>query len=283
MRRILVLAVLGVAAPTALALAQTRAGSSSCAATTVRYQPAKHPTLGEQPWVLARPQRAAVLGFLTSYRRTLRDGRVNDSDGLVLWQAGERIVWTLSGRPAALVARRLDGAGTVRVRLTKTADGFVSAPRFASPGCWRLTVGGASVVASVVPPPARPRCEATPAPAQGLTLVRPRAAGIAGGFAWRTDDGRLLLYTHGIGPGDIAAKVPWWSKRGHGTLHLTGIRLDRSGRFAEELPEAGTSQYAPGYVAVFPSIVEVPAPGCWLLRLRLGSQAGVLVVGARNR
>jgi hypothetical protein len=33
---------------------------------------------------------------------------------------------------------------------------------------------------------------------------------------------------------------------------------------------------------VYPSIVDVPAAGCWLLRLRTGSLAGVIVVRAYN-
>jgi hypothetical protein len=282
-RRFVVLAALGVTLPAALGLAQTRAESPTCAATTVRYGPAKHPTLGDRPWVLARPQTAAVLGFLQNYRRTLRDGRVNDADGLVLWQTGETIVWSLPRGTPTLVARRLDAPGTVRISLRRTPAGFASAPRFPSAGCWLLTLGGASVTAQVVPRPARPGCDATISPPTGLTLVRPRSAGIAGGFTWRTDDGRLLLYTHGIGPGDLNAKVLWWSRRAHGALDLTGTGLDRSGSFHESWTEAGTSQLAPGYVAAFPSNVDVPAPGCWLLRLRVGRDAGVLVVRARNR
>jgi hypothetical protein len=276
------LAIAGAAAATA-AVTNARVESSSCAATTVRYQPAKHPTLGDQPWVLAKPQTKAVLGFLVSYPRTLRDERVNGSDGLVLWQTGEKIVWTLPSGPATVVARRLDGPGSARIRLSKTPDGFSSSPRFPTPGCWRLSLGGASVVANVVTRPARLGCDATVAPTTELTLARPRSAGIAGGFSWRTDDGRLLIYTHGIGPGDLNAKVLWASKRGHGSLSLTGIRLDGKGQFAQKFNEAGTSQYASGYHAVFPSIVDIPAPGCWLLRLRLERYAGALVVVARDR
>jgi hypothetical protein len=262
------------AALAAIALAASGHGAASgCVATPVNYVPAKHPTLGGQPWVLARPQTAGVIGFIPGYWRTLRDGRVNGTDGLVLWRTGERIVWTAQG---VVAARRLDGPGTFR-----TASG---APlRFPTTGCWRLTLGGAGVVARVVDRPERLGCDATVAPTTTLTAVRPRPAGIAGGFSWRTDDGRLLLYTHGIGPGDMSAKVPWWTRRGHGALRLTGTRLDASGVFRQTFNEAGTAQYAPGYHAVFPSIVDVPAPGCWLLRLRVETYAGVLVVQARNR
>jgi len=233
--------------------------------------------------VLARPEKAAVLGFLVSYQGTLRDGRINDSDGLVLWRTGKKIVWKVPvGRPT-LVAKRLDGPGSFRVRLAAGPDGFVSAPRFPAAGCWRLTLGPASVVARVVARPARLGCDATPAVDQGLTVARPRSSGIAGGFGWRTDGGRLLLYTHGIGPGDVAAKVLWWSRKEGGLLRLTGTRLDGNGLFRQELQEAGVTSHPAGYRIPFPSIVDVPAPGCWLLRLRTRTQAGVLVVIARDR
>jgi hypothetical protein len=282
-RTALALVTIAIAAAATAAVTSARVDSPACAATVVRYQPAKHPTLGDLPWVLAQPQTKAVIGSLVSYPRTLRDERVNGSDGLVLWQAGERIVWTVPSGRLTLVARHLDGPGSFRVPLSKTSAGFVSTPRFPSAGCWRLSLGGATVVARVVERPARLGCDATQAPTTELTLVRPRSAGIAGGFSWRTDDGRLLIYTHGIGPGDLNAKVLWASKRGHGSLSLTGIRLDGKGRFRQDFNEAGTSQYSDGYHAVFPSIVDIPAPGCWLLRLRLEQYAGALVVVARNR
>src|SRR5205085_3557897 len=185
---------------------------------------------------------------------TLRDGRVNDSDGLVLWRLGEKIVWTIPVGSPTLVAKRLDGPGSFRVTLTAGPDGFASVPRFPSTGCWRLTLGAASVVARVVPRPARLGCDATPAADQGLAVARPRSSGLAGGFSWRTDDGRLLLYTHGRGPGDLNAKVPWWSRKEGGLLRLTGTRLDGEGVFRQEFQEAGGPSSSPAcYRAVFPS------------------------------
>ena len=137
--------------------------TTACAASIVRYQPAKHPTLGDLPWVLARPQAPAVAAFLPSYAQSLRDGRVNRSDGLVLWQRGERVVWNVRG---LVVARRLDGPGRF------TARGPSVRLAFPTPGCWRLTVRGASVTARVVATPAALGCDATPAPEQ-LVPVRP--------------------------------------------------------------------------------------------------------------
>jgi hypothetical protein len=237
----------------------------------VRYQPAKHPSLGETPWVLARPQRLGVLGFMPTYVSSLRDERVNSSDGLVLWQTGARIVWN---RPGTLVARRLDGRQSFRI--TSGAD---VAPKFPSPGCWRLTVrsgmGSASVVARVISRPLSLGCGATRLES-GIAFARPRSSGIEGGWPWQLS-GPASLTTHGH-DGDRNMKVPWWVDRNWaGSLELTGIRLDAQGSFKQQFTVAGG---VPGDRAVFPSIVDVPAPGCWLFRLRTGRLAGVLVVRA---
>src|SRR4051794_9556306 len=188
-----------------------------CAASVVRYQPAKDPTFGELPWVLARPQRPGIAVFLRSYEQSLRDGRVNGSDGLVLWQHGERVAWNARG---AVVARRLDGPGRFTVRGPFVRLAFPSA------GCWSLTLRGARIVARVVPNPAARGCAATPAPAPSLVPVRPGAGGIAAGGSGRTDRGGLLMYPHGL-PRDGYTRVLWWARRNYGgSLALTGIRLD---------------------------------------------------------
>ena len=76
--------------------------------------------------------------------------------------------------------------------------------------------------------------------------MRPRSSGIAGVFGWRTDDGRLLLYTHGLGPGDVSAKVLWWSRKEGGLLRLTGTRLDGDGVFRQQFQEAGVASSPAG-------------------------------------
>lgn len=250
--------------------------AADCAASIVHYQPAKDPALGELPWVLARPQAPAVAAFLPTYERSLRDGRVNRSDGLVLWQRGERVVWNVRG---LVVARRLDGPGRL------TARGPSVRLSFPTPGCWRLAVRGTSVTALVVAAPVALGCDATPAPQAQLVPVRPRQAGIAAAWTWRTEQGGLLMYTHGQGPDNINAKVLWWGRRLRvaDSLHLTGIRLDAPGRFRQTFPPAGTTGAPPGYAVPYPSTVVVPSPGCWLFRLRNGQSAGVLVVEVRDR
>jgi hypothetical protein len=237
----------------------------------VRYQSVKHPILGETPWVLARPQRLGVLGFVPTYVSSLRDERVNSSDGLVLWQTGARIVWN---RPGTLVARRLDGRQSFQV-----ANGAEAKPTFPSLGCWRLILrnrsGTANVVARVIARPSSAGCGATRLES-GWAFARPRVSGIEGGWPWQSS-GPASLTTHGH-DGDRSMKVPWWVDRNWaGSLELTGIRLDAEGSFEQQLQIAGGVS---GDRAVFPSTVDVPAAGCWLLRLRTGRLAGVVVTRA---
>ena len=255
-------------------------GSSAgtCPTTTVRYQPAKHPILGELPWVLARPQGPGVIGFLPTYPKSLRDGRVNQSDGLVLWRTGSRIIWTASG---TLFARRVDGGRTVRIPLTLTADGAVSEPRFPTTGCWRLTfrsdAGVAAIIARVVTRPTRLGCAATMIES-GAAYARPRSSGIRGLWPWQSS-GPASLTTHGH-DGDRNMKVPWWVRRSWGgSMSLLGTRLDAPGSFRQEFSNASYDG-SQGEGGVFPSTVDVPAPGCWLLRLRTAQLAGVVVTRA---
>jgi hypothetical protein len=89
------------------------------------------------------------------------------------------------------------------------------------------------------------------------------------------------LTTHGH-DGDRNMKVPWWIHRNWGsTLALSGTRLDGKGSFRQEFIGATEHDGAQDEM-VFPSIVDVPAAGCWLFRLSSARLAGVLVVRAIN-
>jgi hypothetical protein len=247
---------------------------NACPATSVQYVRAKHPVYWDTPWVLARPHGPAIAGFLVTYSPSLRDGRVNRSGGVVLWTAGSQIVWTVSGSGRA---RRLDGRRSFSFEVKADA---VSELRFPSAGCWRLTIhasrGTASIVARVVRARATDRCDATPIERAGV-FARPRSSGIRGGWGpWRTADGGALLYTHGRHvAGGMNMKVLWRvagdASRATDSLELVGARLDGAGSFRQEFV------YAPG---LYPSIVDVPTSGCWLLRLRTGRHAGAIVVRA---
>jgi hypothetical protein len=226
--------------------------------------------------VLGRPASADLIGALVRYPASLRDPRVNRSDGLVLWRLGAEIAWYRLG---TLRAQRLDGRGSFSVR---EDGGGRTQLRFPSTGCWRLTLWNnsgfgskiASVVARVMDVPKKLGCAATPIDGN-WARARPRSSGIRGGWGpWLTPSGGLQLYTHGHG-GGLNMKVPWWvNGKGGESLSLDGLRLDAAGTFHQEFAMAESPQ------GVFPSIVDVPAPGCWLLRLRTAGLAGALVVRA---
>ncbi|HEY6926462.1 MAG TPA: hypothetical protein VI653_23460 [Steroidobacteraceae bacterium] len=59
-------------------------------------------------------------------------------------------------------------------------------------------------------------------------------------------------------------KILWWIRaRGGARLAIIGRRLDHRGRFRQTVNGDGTS---------FPSIVDVPAAGCWRLTLMSGGK-----------
>jgi hypothetical protein len=118
----------------------------------------------------------------------------------------------------------------------------------------------------------------------GFAVAQPARAGIAGAWSWRTGGGRALLYTHGTGPGGGNMKVAWWVRRSTGSaLTIVGRRLDAPGSFRQQFPEAlSYTSHPPGYLAVFPSIVDVPAAGCWRLAVRTGVRRGTIVVKASD-
>jgi hypothetical protein len=246
---------------------------TACTATVVHYGPSKFPGLSDSPWVVGQPVSAGLLGAVVSYPRSLRDPRVNRSDGLVLWRLGGELAWN---QPGKLRARRLNGRGSFELPLE--GDGRTML-RFPSTGCWRLTLWNisgfgskiASVVARVVEVPKQLRCGATVLE-DGWAKARPRSSGIKGGWPWILA-GPAQLTTHGH-DGDKNMKVPWWIDRGGPSLELVGTRLDAVGTFRQSFPEALSPK------GVYPSIVDIPAAGCWLLRLRTGRLAGVLVVRA---
>src|SRR2546423_1162912 len=183
-------------------------GSSQtgCAATVVRYDTAVPSVPGAS---------------LPTYVRSLRDGRVNGSDGLVLWRTGAVIAWD---EPGTVVAHRLDGRGAFRA----------GALRFPSVGCWRLTRGNTSVVALVVATPRKLGCAITVL-RNGSAYARPHASGIRGAWPWLSV---AQLTTHGH-DGDRNMKIPWWVHRGGDpTLEPAGERLDGGGSFRQEVQPA---------------------------------------------
>ncbi len=62
------------------------------------------------------------------------------------------------------------------------------------------------------------------------------------------------------------------------SLTVIGRRLDAVGIFRQQFPVA----YAitPPAGPVFPSTIDIPTPGCWLLTVRGAKAAGIAVFGA---
>ena len=95
----------------------------------------------------------------------------------------------------------------------------------------------------------------------GRTLMDSRVNGSDG----------LVLYTHGRTP-DGATKILWVVRRRYGpTLTVHATRLDAPGTFTQRFKHRGGQ---------FPSIVVIPAPGCWSLSLQTGKVRATFVVEA---
>jgi hypothetical protein len=76
----------------------------------------------------------------------------------------------------------------------------------------------------------------------------------------------LRLYSAGQSPdGRISMKILWQSRSGTTLgLGVRGRRLDGSGAFSQQLSPTSSNPRQ------FPSIINVPAPGCWRLTLTAG-------------
>lgn len=118
----------------------------------------------------------------------------------------------------------------------------------------------------------------------------PASAGIVGHLfyytavkAWmRARAPGLEVYTGGQTPnGRASMKVLWDLPAVKVALpaRLRGMRLDRAGSFAQTLSPAGPTGKGP---TQYPSIIDVPAPGCWRLTLTRGTTIGrVTVIAVR--
>jgi hypothetical protein len=269
---------------------------AGCPASTVHYGMTPVGT----PWVAA----AEVTGHVFAYGgRTLMDGRVNGSDGLVLYTRGGtpdgamKILWGVRRRYGArLVVRatRLDAAGTFMQRFSHPGGQFPSIIDVPEPGCWQLSLRTgkvrASFVVEAVDAPPEPFCQptlverTTPHPRFGnLTWMSttPRANGIAAVLFVSTLPGaeRALIYAGGLAPEGWATKFLWWSPKPGGGLTLAGWRLDGTGTFRQSFPGAlGISPPVQGIV--FPSIVDIPTAGCWAVRVSTGGRTGLAVFNA---
>lgn len=159
-----------------------------------------------------------------------------------------------------------------------------------------FVAGGGDTVAAAVPSAAAgsSRCEATRVhyrPYAGLEAglapypwiaASPTSASIVGHLfyytavkAWmRAQLPGLEIYTGGQTPnGRANMKVLWDFPRVKTPLpvQLRGKRLDRAGSFVQTFSPAGPTRTGP---TEYPSIIDVPAPGCWQLTVTTGTTVG---------
>ena len=268
----------------------------ACAATTVHY--------GATEVGLPHVDAPGVVGNLFYYTgATLMDGRVNESDGLVIYAGGQRgdvatkILWTIrtgAGRVLRISGRRLDGTGSFDERW-RGARGrsFPSIVRVPTPGCWRLSLASgrvrASVVVQAVEPRATASCDATPVyrrapphPRFGAITwmpATPRSAGVAAILFVTVFPGqdRAIIPAGGHFPDGPSTKFLWWAPRPGASLTILGRRLDAPGRFRARFNSATGPVGDRGNQTIFPSIIDVPHAGCWSLVLRTGRSAGHVV------
>lgn len=112
----------------------------------------------------------------------------------------------------------------------------------------------------------------------------PRTSGLIGVlFGGEVVNGRLAVYAGGVNPGTRGNEKILWivSKRKH-----VGSRLAISGRkegstavtYRRRLAATGSAQ-VPGYN--YPSILDLPVPGCWRLTLRTAKISATVSVLAQ--
>jgi hypothetical protein len=268
----------------------------ACAATTVRYGAT---TLG-----LPHVDAPGVVGNLFYYTgATLMDGRVNGSDGLVIYTGGRngklatKILWTIrkgAGRVLRISGRRLDGKGSFTERWPAVrGKNFPSIVRVPAAGCWRLSVASgrvrASVVVQAVEPPTTAFCDASPVyrrapphPRFGAITwmpATPRSAGVAAVLFVTVfpDQDNAMIPAGGRFPGGPSTKFLWWAPRPGASLTILARRLDAPGRFRARFNSATGDVGDRGNQTIFPSIIDVPRAGCWSLILRTGRSAGNVV------
>jgi hypothetical protein len=250
------------------------------------------------PWVAAGDGARAerIDGFLYTLAPTLGDARVRDAAGLTVY-AGElhKVAWlprrwSGTGRVLAIAGRRVGGSGSFRATFPRALapQFFPSGLRLPTAGCWRLTLTTGSrswtLYVRAIEPPAAPPCDATPV-SGGRNPVdpffttwiaaSPRSVRIFGAFSVSVPGVEgAAIYAGGKWPGGANTKVLWLVERPSGPLQVVGTRLDGLASYQLSVRAAASPSYA------YPSIPEVPEPGCWLLTLRTSGRGGVLVMRA---
>jgi hypothetical protein len=288
----LLLSVAGVAAPAV--------DSTTCHATPVRFTAGAARGLSAVPWVKVGKVFRAYLFF---YAAELADGRVNQSSGTVIYTRGgtsaltTKILWVArrSNATAVVGGKQLDGSARFSQILSRAGGGgFPSIIRVPTAGCWKLTVRSgrsrASLVVRAIDPPGSFSCDSTPvrrdSPSpigNNLPWVRatPRSTGITGTifYSLPPDAAGATIYPNKEAPNNADTKILWkvpWGTVGR-VLVVRAQRLDASAAVSPQRFDPA-SDSSPG--ASFPSVIDVSSTGCWLLTVRSGKAAGVVVANS---
>lgn len=132
------------------------------------------------------------------------------------------------------------------------------------------------------------RCAATPIrttpfPERGLGPLpwieaSPVSSGITGHlfYAYGLHGKAAELHTHGMMSGGRSTKILWVIKHaGSGRmLNITGRNLSRGGTMHQRFPVAISPANN------YPSILDVPTPGCWRFQLSSGTVQGTVTMRA---
>jgi hypothetical protein len=86
----------------------------------------------------------------------------------------------------------------------------------------------------------------------------------------------LRMYSGGESPdGRLSMKILWELRHGNvppPLLEVLATRIDGPGSSFQRLPSTSSD------ASQFPSIIDLPAPGCWRLTLRAGATTGDVVI-----
>jgi hypothetical protein len=141
----------------------------------------------------------------------------------------------------------------------------------------QLRAGASSVSCAETPIQTKP----FPGPLRGLRWIvaRPVSAGITGHlFYGRTIHGSAAaMHIHGTMPDGGATKILWviWAAAVGPVLVITGHNLTGAGRTHQAFPAASGGGVAG---TPYPSIIDVPIPGCWQFHLRSGQVRGTVTM-----
>jgi hypothetical protein len=141
----------------------------------------------------------------------------------------------------------------------------------------QLSAGASSVTCAETPIQTRP----FPGPLRDLRWIvaTPVSAGITGHlFYGRSAHGpAAAMHIHGTMPDGGATKILWVIRAGavDPVLVITGHNLTGAGRTQQAFPAASGGGVAG---TPYPSIIDVPTPGCWQFRLQSGQVRGTVTM-----